>query len=82
MSNMDELETLIARLRAEEPSRIRSLADETGIPYGTLRKLRAGTTVNPRYTTLRKLKEHYVERRADVLAEQAVAMNLLNRQMG
>lgn len=74
---MDELQDLLARLRSEPPNRIRALADETGIPYGTLRKLRGGDTANPRYSTLKKLRTHYVERRG-----QAVAWMPRRRQMG
>ena len=57
--DMSELHVVIDQLKAEPPRRLRDVATGAGIPYGTLRKLRAETTRNPRYGTVEKLLAYY-----------------------
>ncbi len=56
---------ILARLRSElgdaPRPEIEAIADEMGVPRGTLRKIVSGATENPRYSTVERIRA-YVER--------------------
>lgn len=56
---MDDLDLVKARLAGTPISRIQDLADATGVPFGTLFKVKYGTTKNPRYDTVKPLAEYF-----------------------
>lgn len=64
---MDLFEFVLARLDEEEERSLQQLARDTGVPYSTLRYIRARKTKNPRFDTIKKLADHYQGR------EQATA---------
>jgi predicted transcriptional regulator len=51
-----------------EGKRLGQLSRESGIPFGTLRKIREGTSKAPRIDTLERIAEYFrkQERRAEV----------------
>lgn len=59
LANMDELQTVIARLRSEPPNAIRGIAEAAQIPYSTLRKIRDGTIRNPGFVNFDRLRSYY-----------------------
>lgn len=56
---MDDLELIKTRLAAAPISSLRSLSVDTGIPFGTLFKIKYGTTKNPRWETVKPLAAYY-----------------------
>jgi hypothetical protein len=59
---MEAPREVIERLKAEPPRDVRRIAVESGVPYATLRKLRADTTLDPRLSTLEGLIDYYRRR--------------------
>lgn len=54
------LTVLIAKLRADN---LRRVAEATGIPYETLRRISVGKTPGPRVTTVERIAAHYASTR-------------------
>ena len=61
---MSDFQTLVSRLKAEPPRELHTIAAKSGVPYSTLRKLRAATTKNPRIKTVERLRSYYTEQAA------------------
>lgn len=59
-----ELCDLISRLELEQAGEIRRIAAASGIPYATLRKIRARETKDPRCSTVEKLRDYYTRRQS------------------
>lgn len=60
----DILSRLRSRLADAERPEIERVADEMGVPRGTLRKIVSGVTTNPRYLTVERIRA-YLSRRRD-----------------
>jgi hypothetical protein len=56
---MDDLQLVKARLAATPISQLEKLGDVTGVPFGTLFKIKYGTTKNPRWETVKPLADHF-----------------------
>jgi hypothetical protein len=56
---MDDLELIKSRLAETPISELHALSKETGVPFGTLFKVKYGTTKNPRWETIKPLAAHY-----------------------
>lgn len=56
---MDDLELVKERLAATPISQLKALGKACGVPFGTLFKVKYGTTKNPRYDTVKPLAEHF-----------------------
>lgn len=61
--------TVRERLSKLGHAEIQSLARESGVPFTTLWKIRAGTTENPGIETVRKFWPKLPERRANARAQ-------------
>ena len=57
--NMDALELVRKRLQAVPISELPALADKCGVPFGTLHKIKYGTTKNPRFDTVKTLIDFF-----------------------
>jgi hypothetical protein len=55
----DDLEFVLARLDATPASDLTALAAASGIPEGTLSKIKYRVTKDPGYSTVKTLREHY-----------------------
>lgn len=53
------LEKIVARLNAEPYGNFGAICKATGIPWGTLRKIKEGETTNPLYRTYLSLVRYY-----------------------
>jgi hypothetical protein len=56
--SMDMLERVLYRLRADHRS-LRVIEAKSGVAFSILRYLRTGKTLDPRYSTVKKLHEFY-----------------------
>lgn len=56
---MDDLSLIRKRLSKTPISALHALSDKTGVPFGTLFKIKYGTTKNPRYDTVKPIAEYY-----------------------
>lgn len=56
---MDDLELIKHRLAQTPISELKALGKESGVPFGTLFKIKYGTTQNPRYETVTQLARYY-----------------------
>lgn len=56
---MDDLALVRKRLSKTPISELPALAAKTGVPFGTLFKIKYGTTKNPRYETVKPLVDYY-----------------------
>jgi transcriptional regulator with XRE-family HTH domain len=68
---MDDLSLVRAELQKLEYKDLPALADATGIPAGTIAKLKCGVSKNPRYKTIAPLAGYF--RRALASEEAAKA---------
>ncbi len=59
---MDILEDVKRRLERDRRS-LQAIARESGIPFSTLRHIKTGLTVSPRYVTLTKLRAFLIEKK-------------------
>ncbi len=55
-----DLQTLVAKLRSDN---LRKVANATGVPYETLRRISNGQTPGPRITTVERIAAHYLRKR-------------------
>ena len=58
--HMDDLELIRKRLEAVPISELPELADKSGVPFGTLHKIKYGKTKNPRFETVKLLREYFL----------------------
>jgi hypothetical protein len=56
---MDILDTVRSDLKGATMARQRQVADESGVPWPTLRKIVDGDTANPQWDTVKKLSTYY-----------------------
>lgn len=56
---MDDLELIKMRLSRTPKEALYQLAQDSGVPYGTLWHLKMRKTKSPRYPTVRKLADFY-----------------------
>lgn len=56
---MDDLELIKKRLFAMPDDELVGMADESGVPYGTLWNIKHKKTKNPRWDTFKLLRAHY-----------------------
>ncbi|MDD5405047.1 MAG: hypothetical protein PHZ14_11000 [Sulfuricella sp.] len=56
---MDILNFIQEKVSACTYKQLETLAAETGVPYGTLMKIKAGQTANPRIKTIQPLYDHF-----------------------
>ena len=56
---MDDLELIKMRLSRLPIEALYKLAQDSGVPYGTLWHLKMRRTKSPRYPTVRKLADHF-----------------------
>lgn len=61
---MDDLTFVIAELQKVALKDLTALAEQSGVPFGTLQKIKYGATDNPRYTTVKTLADHLRSRAA------------------
>lgn len=61
---MDILEVVRADLKGATMERQREVAEATGIPWSTLRKIVDEDTESPRYDTVKRLVAYYEQREA------------------
>lgn len=59
---MDILEDVKRRLNKDRRS-LQAISRESGIPFSTLRHIKTGATVSPRYITLIKLRSFLVDKK-------------------
>jgi hypothetical protein len=59
LSGMDDLQLIKSRLAAIPISELRALGESSGIPFGTLFKIKYGTTKNPRFDTVKPLADYF-----------------------
>ena len=57
------LDTLLAHLDARSLSQIKEVADETGVPFHTIAKIKRRETLNPRIETVQSLLAHFAKPR-------------------
>ena len=57
---MDDLELIRKRLQAVPISELQELADKAGVPFGTLHKIKYGKTKNPRFETVKLLRDYFL----------------------
>lgn len=62
---MDIIETVRADLKEANMARQYEVADASGVPWSTLRKIIDGDTENPRYDTIKRLLAYYEKRATD-----------------
>lgn len=56
---MDDLE-LVKKGLADTPlSELPAVSEKTGVPFGTLHKIKYGKTQNPRFDTVKPLADYY-----------------------
>jgi predicted transcriptional regulator len=56
---MDDLSFVRAELEHYDYARLAHLERETGVPAGTMAKIKGGQTADPRYSTVRKLADYF-----------------------
>lgn len=56
---MIDVEVLIHRLKTARRGQLKQMARKTGVPYGSIRRIRDTPGVNPRVGTIRKLWSFY-----------------------
>jgi hypothetical protein len=61
-SGMDDLDLIKMRLSRTPVSALYKLAQECGIPYGTLWNIKARKSKSPRYQTVRKLADFFKQK--------------------
>ncbi len=61
---MNDLELVKERLSETAISDLPALAEKTGVPFGTLHKIKYGKTKNPRFDTVKPLADYFREREA------------------
>jgi len=61
---MDDLELIKMRLSRTPLEDLYRMAQESGVPYGTLWNLRMRKTKNPRYQTVKPLAEYFKKQAA------------------
>ena len=61
---MDDLELIKMRLSRTPLEDLYRMAQESGVPYGTLWNLRMKKTKNPRYQTVKPLAEYFKKQAA------------------
>ncbi len=58
-------DAVLERLHASSVADLRRIARESGVPEGTLRKIRYGEVKNPRVRTVQALHDYFVTELAD-----------------
>jgi hypothetical protein len=56
---MDEFQLVLKALDQVRLSDLQKHATASKVPFGTLLKIKYGTTKNPRFSTVRKLADHF-----------------------
>ena len=59
---MDDLQLIQEELSATPISELRALGRKAKVPFGTLFKIKYGTTKNPRFDTVRVLADYFRRR--------------------
>lgn len=62
---MDILKPVLDVLGRSKEADLHRISTDTGVPFGTLLKIKYRQTVNPGVTTVQKLYRHLVERSAN-----------------
>jgi predicted transcriptional regulator len=57
-----DLKTIIGRLQGDDLS---TVANATGVPYETLRRISTGQTPDPRVKTVERIAEYYAPKRRE-----------------
>ena len=70
---MDDLASLVQRLRDAPHGELRAIARESGVAYSTIRRIRDGEILNPGIETFDKLRSVYVSRPAAAPADARAA---------
>jgi hypothetical protein len=58
-AHMDDLELIHKHLDAVPISELPALAEKAGVPFGTLHKIKYRKTKNPRFETVKALREYF-----------------------
>jgi len=61
---MDDLELIQKRLANVPASGLAGIAELSGVPVGTLQKIKSGETKNPRFKTVKTLRDFFLRRAA------------------
>lgn len=61
---MDDLELIRNRLQNVPVSELPALAGRCKVPFGTLQKIKYGKTKNPRFDTVKTLREYFLREAA------------------
>lgn len=67
---MDIIERLRADTKELQRGQVEALADAMGVPRSTLRAIVAGTTPDPRYSTVKLIQRWYLLRDMSTLKEK------------
>lgn len=59
---MDELQTVIRRIKATPRRELHDIAAATGVSFGALFKIKYGTTKTPEWATIQSLTRHFQSR--------------------
>jgi len=59
MRRMDDLSFVRGELQKVALKDLEDLADKCGVPFGTLQKIKYGTTDDPRFNTVKLLADHF-----------------------
>jgi len=60
-----DLRTVVAKLAADDLKRV---AEATGVPYETLRRISKGNTPGPRVTTFERIAAYYAPKKRERIA--------------
>lgn len=61
---MDDLVAIRKKLADTPISELPAVAKKSGVPFGTLFKIKYGTTKNPRFETVKALSDYYAKQAA------------------
>lgn len=56
---MRQLDQLVKRMRSKTVAEVAAVCKRTGLPFGTVMKIRGGFTANPRILTVVALEKHF-----------------------
>ena len=56
---MRQLDQLVKRMRSKTVAQVAAICKRTGLPFGTVMKIRGGFTANPRILTVVALEKHF-----------------------
>jgi len=56
---MDDLQLIKERLSGIAISDLKDLGEKSGVPFGTLFKIKYDTTKNPRFDTVKRLADYF-----------------------